>query len=291
MRTHVTEIFMKHFIDRRSNRVAPLRLGLSLSLVCAGCVVAVHAGNVFVETSTGQFGTLNPLTGSYSLIGNTTFANAPVTLGGLGYGPGGNLYGLDSSGSLYLVNVANAHLTQVGSTGLSLTAFWSFGGTSDGALYANWQKQLYSVNPATGAASPVGSGIGYYSDGGMNGDASGHLYLVKYANLGGAINGFSKVNRTTGEGTAVGDPNDDFQAAFGLAYTGGAMYAINDLGKIFQVNLADGSTTLSSTYDVATVGNVYAAAAQWTTVPEPASAALVAGIGLGAFALLRRRSS
>ena len=253
---------------------------LASALMITGYLATAGAASVFIETDQDQFGTLDPTTGAYHQIGTTS-----VLLGGLGYGPGGQLYGIDVAGDLYAVNTANANLTLIGATGLGTASKgWSMGSTSDGTLYANWDGSSYVVNPTTAAASLLGS-LGYITGDGMNGDASGHLYI----GLNNGTVGLASFNRTTGLASLVGSPNSDYHALFGMAYSGGTMYGMrNDDADIFAINLQDGTTTLSATYDRSLIGGVYAAA-PLGTVPEAGLPTGFVAIIMSGLVLLGRR--
>lgn len=229
---------------------------------------------------------LNPTTGAYTLIGTTS-----ELIGGLGYGANGQLYGLgqDGTGSLFAINTTTAALTFIGNTGVPTagSAGYSFGATSDGTLYADSNGKSYQINPATGTAVLLGS-LGFTSTGGLNGDDKGNLYLTG----GSQSQGLYQVSRTTGQGTPIG--TSTYGTVYGLADTGGTLYAINTTGSIFSVNTATAAGTLMATYNGATVGSVYAAAAQLSPAPVPeasttVSLGLLLTLGLGAVVVSARR--
>lgn len=125
--------------------------------------LAFQNANVGFLTSALDPVTLNPANdlyrfdiaaGTSALVGHT----AP-TLEALAFSPDGKLYGLGKlDGNLYLVNPANAATTLVGNTGVAVgnpTGGLTFG--FNGVLYATLDDKLYTLNLATGAATPVGS--------------------------------------------------------------------------------------------------------------------------------------
>jgi hypothetical protein len=110
----------------------------------------------FVASASGQFGTANPTTGQFVLIGFT-----PKVLSGLGIGPKKAIYGLDADNNLVTVNRKTAAATVVGGIGLpvqpngNVTLFTSLG---NGKLFAvDPFNKLYSINPSTGLAALIGS--------------------------------------------------------------------------------------------------------------------------------------
>ena len=264
-----------------------LRNIVGVAIVVLACAASALPAELYVTTTTGRFGRLDPQTGTYTQIGNTN----PVLVG-LGYGPDGSLYGFEDgalNARLFRVNPANAALTFVGNTGIPSTYVdpnagggWAMGGTSDGHLYAfSWQPPtlgpnayLYSIDPATAQSTQIGN-MGFPTYGTINGDGSGGLYATT-----GGTNEFFQLNRTTGAGTLLG--SGSFGTVFAMGFTGGTMYAMNINGQIYSVNLNNGASTLVSTYNVSALGQMYAAA----PVPEPAALLLVV---LGAAAIVRRR--
>ncbi len=234
--------------------------GFALVAALAGLVCnsnsSSEAALFYVAGNNGQFGTIDPATGAYTSIGTTSV----VLEGGLGFGPGGVLYGSDNY-NLYSINTTSGSLTTVGT--MPGNGYWSFGATLDGTLYLNRQNVLYAVDPATAALTFIGP-TGAHTGNGIAGAADGNLYLMGSAYTGSGGN-FYRVSRTSGAATLLGNGgvNDNF---YGLGYTNGRMYAFDyNNPDIYTVNLVNGSMTLASTYDFSTVGQVYGVGVQLAT--------------------------
>ena len=258
-------------------------VGFLLVAVCGllGNPMSASA-QVYVEASNKQFGLLNPTSGAYTPIGTTS-----VLLGGLGFGADGKLYGLaeDNSGSLYTVNTADAAITLVGQTGLQTlgSTGYGFGAMSDGSLVAYLNNTTYSVNAQTAAVTSLGS-LGVATNGGLQGDGSGHLYLTQ----GDVGRGFYQVSPTTGQAALVGTYSGG--TVYGMAYANSLLYEIDTTGNISSVDTSTGGFSPVSMYDLATVGLVYTAAALLPVpVPEPASVLGLSAAGLAAAGWVRRR--
>ncbi len=261
-------------------RVSFQSLSVSLTLLLMGSL-PLHAQVVYTENTTSQFGTLNLTTGAYTLIGTTS-----ARIGGFAT-VGGALYGLGDDTELYRVNTTTASLTPIGSTGITPGGY-GLGETSDSTLYATFQShQLYIINPATATPTFIGN-TGFDTDCDLSGDASGNLYDAQ----GDSGNGFYRINRATGAGTLLA--TNPWGTVLAITYVQGVMYAINTTGSIYSVNLTTGNSTFVSSYDVNTVGSVFAAGVSATPAaaitPEPGSVALLIGLSItGAGFLSRRR--
>ncbi len=141
-----------------------LRQHLALAVALALSTVAAHATPlVYVLSGSGQFGTMDISTGSFSPIG----AGTPEGTGGLIQGPGGTLLTLGFNGNLDSINPTTGAFSTIGATGLgdcSLPASpcgsnsANILGKVGSSIYAtDFANNLYSVNPVTGVATFIGS--------------------------------------------------------------------------------------------------------------------------------------
>jgi len=150
---------------------------LSMALLAAGAIAAIPAA--FADTLTYvadvsivnggyriAFGLGDLETNNFTEIGT----DVPYQLGGIGYGAGHTLFGLDSSNSLVLINRTTGALTTIGYSGIPLLSFQPDGGavvpfaaTANGTLYGvDPYNNLYSFDQATGAGHLIGStGVPY----------------------------------------------------------------------------------------------------------------------------------
>jgi PEP-CTERM motif len=291
---------------------------LVLAFTLALSTAAANADNlVYVLGDSGQFGTVNLSTGSFTPIG----PGLPVGTGGLVQGSGGNLLSLGFNGGLNSINPTTGVLSTIGAIGLGDCSLPTSPCGSNSAniigkvgsnLYAtDLANNLYSVNPATGAATLIGAtgipGLPFAPHAPVPGDPDGSFYIYDevlfdyggnlYANFDTGIfdpTTFTptqliapelyKINTLTGLATSI---NPTAFGLEGIANVNGTLYAFDlPLSSVVTLNLADGSTSYVSDADPA-AGLVTSATAA-SPVPEPASLALV-GSGLAAIAAGIRR--
>jgi hypothetical protein len=138
---------------RQLARVA--QLPLIVFLMCGLFGASANAAPiVYVVTLSQQFGTIDLANGKFQPIGNGT----PDALSNLVWWKGHTLLTLITSGSnigsLAKINPATGEETVIGPTGLSFNAFDL--GEVRGKLYlTDFSNNLYSVDPATGVATPT----------------------------------------------------------------------------------------------------------------------------------------
>jgi hypothetical protein len=282
---------------------------LSLSLF-AFAASASASSLIYVENGF-QFGTVDLVSGAFTPVGPGT----PEGVAGLVHGPNGSLLTLSFSGNLEAINPTNGAVTIIGATGLGDCSLLTSpcGPTSantiaalGGKLYANdYQNKLYTVNPLTGATTPIGltgmPGITFVPlstnpDGSFNifdealFAADGKLYATfdtgtvdtqTFTPTPVIAASLYQIDPATGLATLVGP------TAFGLGAAvevNGTVFAFSaPLSEVVTLDLATGKTTFVSNLDPA-AGIITGAA----TTPEPASIALAA-IGIIGFAVCRRR--
>ena len=103
--------------------------------------------------STNRFGTINLYNGSFTKI--SSFGN--VMINDIAFCPTNEmLYGISNSLALVTFNKTNGAMTRVATisvTGIESLAFRP----GDGALFGATQSKLYTINPANGTATLIGS--------------------------------------------------------------------------------------------------------------------------------------
>jgi hypothetical protein len=147
------------------------QIGPVISDPLAGLVPGLN-GSLLGITYSGNLDSINPATGAVSLIGATGLGD----LAGVTAELNGTVYATDLYNNFYSVNTTTGVATLIGPTGLPIcpslispvevsdeTLF-----SANGKLYATFDginlmnmslvdsPELYQINPATGAATPVG---------------------------------------------------------------------------------------------------------------------------------------
>jgi hypothetical protein len=236
-------------------------------------------GGTFLTLSfNGNLTSINPSTGTASIVGATGLADCTLTSSPCGLHSanvlgklGATVYATDFAQNLYSVDTTTGHATLIGATGIPAVTFIPHDlvpGDPDGSFYI-YDESLFSsggnlymdfdtgtFDPTTFTPTPV---------------IAANLY---------------QINPTTGAATLI-TPN-----MFGLAAindVNGTAYAF-DLpdSQIVTLNLSNGNTSVVSNTDP-NAGLINGASVAAT--PEPASLALV-GTGLAAMAaVIRKRRS
>ncbi len=300
-----------------------MSLRSALPIVCLlGLAFSTHAGPITYVISnndaegTHMFGTVDLASGSYQQIG----PNSPVGTEGLAWGPSGSLFTLAYNGDLYSINPATGAYNLVGPTGLDdcTTADSSCGPTSnltlggaDGKIYAtDFQNRLYTVNPATGAATLIGStGIPPipFIPGSFNADGTINFYEEALFGVGGNLYAtfdafvfdfatlspasisvppaLYRLDPASGAATLIAASD---LATGAVSPVNGTSYGFNLLqGNVFTLDLASGNSTFVAMTDPA-AGTIRGAAA---AVPEPGTYVMVGTATAIAFLRRRRRST
>ena len=141
-----------------------------------GSFVAKTDGTGYLDAAANGFYSFNLVAGTSALIN----ASTGTTFDGLALSSGGTLFAIDQGGdSLYSINTSTGGPTLIGLTGIPQPSpsyvFGALAFDQSGNLYAALSdgvnnNNLYSINPATGAAAPIGpigsgltvSGIAFY---------------------------------------------------------------------------------------------------------------------------------
>jgi PEP-CTERM motif len=298
-----------------------LRQKVVLALTLALSTVAAKADTlVYVFGDSGQFGTVNLATGSFTPIGPGLTAGT----NGLVQGPGNSLLSLGFNGDLNSINPTTGVLSVVGATGLGDCSLSTSPCGSNSAnilgkvgsnVYAtDLANNLYSLNPTTGVATLIGAtgipGLPFIPHSEVPGDPDGSFYVYDeslfdyngslYANFDTAIfdpvtftptpliaASLYQINTTTGLATTIASTAQGLSA---ITNINGTLYAFDlPLSTVVTLNLTNGSTSYVSDTDPA--AGLVGGATPVPPVPEPASIALV-GTGLAAAATqIRRRYS
>jgi sugar lactone lactonase YvrE len=258
---------------------------VNVSILFAACACAGDP-LFYAVTTANDFGTLDPITGSFSYIGKFTDQfEDPDAICGLGIAADGNLYGMDGS-LIYKFNTSTgtATLQYPGPGGIKYQYGVGMTASPDGTLYAygiytRTSTYLYTVDPSNRKATLIGN-MGYGLGGPLAFDESGDLFIT-------VANGTEQlygVNPMTGAATFIG--NTGTPDAFAMAFEGNTLYMVDLKGGIWTVDTATGSSTQISTLDHS-YGYISAMISPGLLdVPEPSILGLAA---LGGLALLARR--
>ena len=177
--------------------------------------------------STNRFGTINLLNGSFTKI--SSFGSALIN--DIAYCPtNGVLYGISNTTALVTFNQTNGTITTVASLSVGSIESLAFR-PSDGALFGATSSKLYTINPANGTATSVGS---YGSPHNLNTGQNirfandGNLYVSNTS----TNTDIYRINTTSGAATWMGE-------AVGYPY----LILMNASSNMYGVYINLGSST------------------------------------------------
>lgn len=271
-----------------------------------------------VNYNTNQLDTINPTTGVFSVLGTITGSDSPSNFLGIANGPGGNLYGIDTTnGNLYRLSPTGAILANMN--------------INSGGTVSNFSEGDMTFNGSTGYVDNTAGGgsPGLFSFTTSAGSISGPIGGVTtptfdgLAFVGSVLYGLSSgdgtmtgggtqlytVNTTTGAATALPNPTGiNLGAGYnfgGLAYSGTTLYAevsgstkfpkTIDAAFLYTINPITGVATLVAQIEDS-MGNPYSGGlsgiafepATTAPAPEPGTMGLMLA-GLAGLAFSRRR--
>jgi hypothetical protein len=156
-------------------------------------------------------------------VAAAVLATAAVA-GGANAGPVGSaapttwLYGADASSALFVVDASSGAARRIGDTGVRGITDIAF--TPNGRLYGVSFTQLYSLDPRTGRATPIGTGLGMGSVNALASDSHGRLHVASTSG------DFGVVAIGTGRATRIGSYGPGLVSSGDLAFArDGALYA------------------------------------------------------------------
>jgi hypothetical protein len=296
----------------KSLLIASLSLALFHTALNAGPITYVVSAGL---TGNGQFGTLDLFTGVYQQIGPVE----PDGYFGLAAGPNGSLLAGTYAANVDSINPATGVPTLIGPTGLGPcvipspacgpNSYSTLGGLAGTTYAADFQNNIYTINPLTGAATLLSANSGIpaipFVPASSNPDGTLNFYDEAIWGSGGDLyatfdawvfdpNSFTvvstlvdpelyQIDPATGIATTIG-PTDLGIGA--VADLNGTSYAFNDLtDQITTIDLSSGSTTFVSNFDPS-AGVIQGAV---VATPEPGSIFLTAGGLIGLAFIWRRR--
>jgi hypothetical protein len=150
---------------------------------------------------TNRFGTINLLNGNFTTIASI----GKALINDIAYCPtNGVVYGISNSSTLVTFNITNGAITKVANLSVSGIESLAFR-PSDGTLFGATQSKLYTINPANGTATSVGS-YGSPRNLGTTGQnirfaQDGNLYLSNTS----TNTDIYRINTSTGAATWMGE--------------------------------------------------------------------------------------
>jgi hypothetical protein len=153
-------------------------------------------------------------------------------------GAGSNwLYGADSSSTLFVIDAKSGATRRIGDTGVRGMTDLAF--TPNGRLYGVTFTRFYSIDPDTGRARPIGTGLGFGSVNALASDRRGRLYV---ANTRGD---FGRVAIGSGRVTRLGSYGKGLWSAGDLAFApDGALYGSASGNVLIRIDPATGAATI-----------------------------------------------
>jgi hypothetical protein len=293
----------------RSKLFFPLAL---LLFTASASAASVYVISLDLVTANQQFGTVDLATGAFQQIRSA----AGEEYRGLVPASNGSFLSLGFDGNLTSINPTTGLTTVIGPTGLSdcSTPASPCGPHSagvlaglGGTLYAtDFSQNLYTVNPATGATTLIGTTgippVPFPSHFTSNPDgtanvmsatlfaANGNLYAtfntarIDFATgqeTIGIPNSLYQINPETAVTTRIAPTADDLTAVIQLS---GTSYAFNvGTGQLLTLDLANGQTSFAANVDPA-LGYIEGA----VPTPEPFSSGLLT-IGIAAIGVYKSR--
>jgi hypothetical protein len=288
------------------------RLAACLTLLALLCLSRpVQADVIYAATGSGVTGnlyTLNPVTGAATVVGALVDSSGNhYGLTGLAFQPGtGTLYGATINaggahpGSLVTVNPATGLVTFIGSFTPGAMSDITF--APNGTLYgwhAFGDHSLYTINPATGAASLTSAATSPnpgFGGGGLASNLTGTIYSTPDSTSPSPPGHLDTVSTATGQLTVVGTLSGNPLSVINAMdfNSSGVLYGISSAqnGSI-NTHLVTINTSTAAITDVGSngVSNLDALAILRTpAVPEPSTLVLtLLGVGSVGVAAWRKR--
>jgi hypothetical protein len=267
-------------------------LAVLLAMACTAAAPAAKADlSVYVTGFSNEFGTLDLTTGAFSPIATLNLPPGDVMFG-MGYGPDGNLYGVDSdpNANLWQINPATGGVNLIGSIGQSATDMSS---SASGTLYVLSQDinaVYYTLTPPSTTPNVVGP-TGISSDGLAAVSADGTQFFTTTPSQTVFGDDLVSINPMTGAATDIGSTG--FYIDNGL-FVNGTLYGFGDLGStgaIVTINTTTGAATQVATYTLPGGDQIVSSALIMASVPEPSSLgmSLIGAMMGGSYVMFRHR--
>lgn len=266
----------------RSTRLARWALGLMVLLAGSASLPAVDLYVTGWDNNAQKniFGKIDSATLVYSQLNSDIGGGFSSTVG-LAWNPGISKFNMLRDDGTFSTITTTGTVGSVIATGLSdgRLAYNSASST----MYSVNGSALYTVNPATGAQSNIGSPGVDSVDG--SAFVNGTMYVTT-SSLIPFSNSYGSFNLGTGAFTAITPSDDSTYSSMRLAYDGTTLFGLNS-GTLYTLNPTTGAYTGLGTVTGLANKGFYAMSVP-VTVPEPSTYALAA-IATGVMAAIARR--
>lgn len=237
-------------------------------LVCLSAFTALILGvsiaiasEIYVGDSAGNIGVVDTDSGVVSGLFN------PVGVGAftdIALAPNGNLYGITFT-SLYSIDIAAGTATFIGNNGATNLNALVIANDGTACAMGPTSNNLFTIDLGTGIATSIGS-TGFYSDGDLQFDYMGNLYLAGSTTPNGG-DSTSKLflidTANPASSSLVGDIGID--DVYGLSFANGKMFGAAGT-DVFEIDLATGAQVIGTTVSFAGQGMVVAWGASNTVI-------------------------
>ena len=270
----------------RSSLLARWALGLMVLLAGSASLPAVDLYVTGWDNNAQKnvFGKINSATLVYSQL-NSDIGGGFTTTSGLAWNPNISQFNMLRDDGTFSTITTTGTIGSVIATGLDSGKLAYNSATS--TMYSADRLALYTVDPATGAQSSIGSpGVSdvngtAFVNGTMYGTASTFNTTTSYFD-----SRYGSFNLSTGAFTAITGSDDNNYRIMQLAYDGTTLFGLN-AGSLYTLNPTTGAYTGLGTV-TGGVNNDFFAISVPATVPEPSTYALAA-IATGVMAAIARR--
>jgi hypothetical protein len=184
--------------------------------------------------NTGEVGQINTSTGAFTPIitDGTSFLDIAIA-------PNSEVFGVDSSGKLYRINLNAKTSTGIGSNTNFINAL---GFAEDGKLYGTGNTGFYSIDTNSGQATLIRDNTNFISSGDIVFDpASDRFFATSNTPTNSTLFSIAL------DGTATQIGNIGFDEVFGLFVENGTLFGYTAAKEQITINPATGAGTLSKT--------------------------------------------
>lgn len=179
--------------------------------------------NVYLSTSTALY-LMDTTSGALTYVGPYDHTG----MFDIALMPDGSMYGVAGNGSWFVeINPSDASTRYIDNTGWTINGLTA---TPGGVMYGSGFDRIYSIDVASGKASPVMRTGGLQSAGDLAGGPPRTLFF--------ASDVLAKVNLNTSTATAIG--TQEIDCLYGLADTAAGLFGATCDGRVLRINRTTG---------------------------------------------------